>query len=52
MADVELSELVSRFRALQREEQPAQMSERNVVEIVNVLLHRHMIDLIYTTDAK
>lgn len=52
MEDVELNELVKQFQALQKEQIADQITERNVVEIVNTLLRKKMIDLLYTTDAK
>lgn len=52
MDDAELNALMRRFQALQQEEVANQITERNVVEIVNVLLKKKMIELLYTTDAK
>ncbi|KAG5464536.1 hypothetical protein LSCM1_00726 [Leishmania martiniquensis] len=52
MNDVELSELVKRFQSLQREQVPNQITERNAVEIINVLIQKKLVDLLFTTDAK
>ncbi|GET93791.1 hypothetical protein, conserved [Leishmania tarentolae] len=52
MDDVELSELVQRFQSLQREQVSNEITERNAVEIVNVLIKKNLIDLLFTTDAK
>ncbi|CBZ26543.1 hypothetical protein, conserved,CG1104 protein-like protein [Leishmania mexicana MHOM/GT/2001/U1103] len=52
MDDVKLSELVKRFQSLQREQVSNQITERNAVEIVNALIKKNLIDLLFTTDAK
>ncbi|KAG5489857.1 hypothetical protein GH5_00740 [Leishmania sp. Ghana 2012 LV757] len=52
MDDAELSELVKRFQSLQRAQVPSQITERNAVEIVNLLVQKKLIDLLFTTDAK
>lgn len=52
MENLELDELIKRFQSLQKEEVPNQISERNVVEIVNALVKKKLIDLLFTTDAK
>ncbi|KAG5466016.1 hypothetical protein CUR178_00733 [Leishmania enriettii] len=52
MDDAELSELVERFQSLQRAQVPSQITERNAVEIVNLLVQNKLIDLLFTTDAK
>lgn len=52
MDDVELSELVKRFQSLQKEEVSNQITERNAVEIVNALIQKKLIELLFTTDAK
>jgi E3 UFM1-protein ligase 1 len=52
MDDVELSELVKRFQSLQKEEVSNQITERNAVEIVNALMQKKLIELLFTTDAK
>ncbi|KPI89382.1 hypothetical protein ABL78_1508 [Leptomonas seymouri] len=52
MDDVELSELVKRFQSLQKEEVSSQITERNAVEIVNSLIEKKLIELLFTTDAK
>nr|CAJ2482598.1 unnamed protein product [Leishmania braziliensis] len=52
MEDVELSELVKRFQSLQRVQVSNQITERNAVEIVNALIQKKLIDLLFTTDAK
>lgn len=52
MEDAELSELVKQFHALQKDSGADQITERNVVEIVNVLIKKGLVDLLYTTDAK
>ncbi|KPA81888.1 UFL1 family protein [Leptomonas pyrrhocoris] len=52
MDDVELSELVRKFQSLQREEVSNQITERNAVEIVNSLIQKKLVDLLFTTDAK
>ncbi|RNF09590.1 hypothetical protein TraAM80_02072 [Trypanosoma rangeli] len=52
MCDTELSELVKKFQAIQRQEVPNQIGERNVVEIINVLRENKLVDLLYTVDGK
>ncbi|CAG9584246.1 conserved hypothetical protein [Leishmania major strain Friedlin] len=52
MEDAELSELVKRFQSLQREQVSNQITERNAVEIVNTLIKKNLIDILFTTDAK
>ncbi|ESL10314.1 hypothetical protein TRSC58_01956 [Trypanosoma rangeli SC58] len=52
MCDTELSELVKKFQAIQRQEVPNQIGERNVVEIINVLRKNKMVDLLHTVDGK
>ncbi|KEG14272.1 hypothetical protein DQ04_00541040 [Trypanosoma grayi] len=52
MNDVELGELVRKFQAIQRQDVPNQIGERNVVEIINVLRGKNFIDLLYTVDGK
>ncbi|RNF25777.1 CG1104 protein-like protein [Trypanosoma conorhini] len=52
MCDTELSDLVKKFQAIQRQEVPNQIGERNVVEIINVLREKKMVDLLYTLDGK
>ncbi|CCW63202.1 unnamed protein product [Phytomonas sp. EM1] len=50
--NAELGELVKIFQTLQREEVANQITERNVVDIVNILLKKNIIELVYTTDGK
>ncbi|ORC85518.1 uncharacterized protein TM35_000341300 [Trypanosoma theileri] len=52
MNNEELSELVKKFQAIQRQEVPNQIGERNVVEIINVLRKKKLVDLLYTVDGK
>nr|CCC93922.1 conserved hypothetical protein [Trypanosoma congolense IL3000] len=52
MGDLELSELISKFQAIQREDVPNQITERNVVEIINVLREKRLVELLYTFDGK
>lgn len=52
MNDTDLSELVRKFHAIQRQEVPNQITERNVIEIINVLRKRKLVDLLYTLDGK
>ncbi|KAK7202319.1 CG1104 protein-like protein [Novymonas esmeraldas] len=52
MEDVELSDLVKRFQSLQKEQITNLISERNAVEIVNALIQKKLVDLLFTTDAK
>ncbi|KAH9578129.1 E3 UFM1-protein ligase 1 [Trypanosoma melophagium] len=52
MSNAELSELVKKFQAIQRQDVPNQIGERNVVEIINVLRKKKLVDLLYTVDGK
>ncbi|CCW70096.1 unnamed protein product [Phytomonas sp. Hart1] len=48
----ELNELVNIFQILQRAEPASQITERNVVDIVNLIIKKNLVELVYTTDAK
>lgn len=52
MDDVELRELVKKFQSLQKEDVSNQITERNAVEIVNALIQKKLVELLFTTDAK
>ncbi|PWV08305.1 hypothetical protein C3747_91g53 [Trypanosoma cruzi] len=52
MSDTDLNELVKKFQAIQRQTFPDQIGERNVVEIINVLREKQLVDLLYTLDGK
>ncbi|SCU70092.1 Uncharacterized conserved protein (DUF2042), putative [Trypanosoma equiperdum] len=52
MSELELSELIRKFQAIQRQDIPNQITERNVVEIVNVLQRKKFVDLLFTVDGK
>ncbi|KAG8346764.1 hypothetical protein TRVL_02413 [Trypanosoma vivax] len=52
MSEPELSELIRKFQAIQQQDVSNQISERNVVEIINVLRTKGLVELIYTVDGK
>lgn len=52
MEDVDLNDLIQQFQTLQRTAVSSEISERHVVEIVNILVKKKLIEVLYTTDAK
>lgn len=51
-AEPSLNDLVNQFRALQKQEFNKKLNDRNAVEIINVLLSRKLIELVFTTNGQ